>query len=358
MDENELNLRLKNFRLRLIGEGSYANVYKYKDDFYNCYFALKRIKRNSDRKEHERFKHEFELLSNYNHPNIMKVYRYLEEQNAYIMEYCDFTLKKYIDENGNKILLNERKDIALQFLRAIKVIHDKDVLHRDISYNNILIKMYDTIPIVKISDFGLAKDRNLDLTLTGSTIKGTIIDDTLESFKEYNLKNEIYAIGVILYFIFTGKQNLNFRKDYSISKIVKKCVERNHDDRYNSVDEIILDVSNITENKKENKLRKFNIELYRNSINNNGLSELAIEILRNAAEDGGEILWLKTITGPIIKSGNNNYTPASHREEAELENAIETLERNGYIKATSYKREIFKVTKEGYDYYDSQIIYV
>ena len=33
MDENELNLRLKNFRLRLIGEGSYANVYKYKDDF-------------------------------------------------------------------------------------------------------------------------------------------------------------------------------------------------------------------------------------------------------------------------------------------------------------------------------------
>ena len=60
MHKNKLHLQ--DVKLTLIGEGAYAKVFKYKDSFYNCYFALKRIKEDTDNKECERFKHEFELL--------------------------------------------------------------------------------------------------------------------------------------------------------------------------------------------------------------------------------------------------------------------------------------------------------
>lgn len=359
MPENDIESRINQFKLKMIGEGSYANVYKYKDDFYNCYFAYKKMKKATDSKEQERFKNEYNLLSKYNHPNIVKSYRYLENKNAYIMEYCDYTLKKYIEEKGNKISLEARQNVALQFLNAIKIIHEDKILHRDISYNNILIKIYDNkLPIVKISDFGLVKDKNLELTSTGSNMKGTIIDDTLEYFKDYNLKNEIYAIGVILYFIFTGKRNLNFKQDDAISKIVRKCVDRNHNIRYDSIEEIIDDVTNIIENNEINKSLKPNIRLNSNIIDNNGLNELSIEILKNAVESDGNIFYLKTLSGIRIQCGNKSYVPNNPREEAELDNVIELLENNEYIKATSYKKDFFKVTKKGYDYFDALVIYV
>ena len=63
-----------NFKKKLIGEGAYANVYKYKDEFYNMYFAIKKLKDNVSAKEKARFEHEYKLLSKYNHPNILKAY--------------------------------------------------------------------------------------------------------------------------------------------------------------------------------------------------------------------------------------------------------------------------------------------
>ena len=55
---------------------------------------------------------------------------------------------------------------------------------------------------------------------------------------------------------------------------------------------------------------------------------------------------------------NKSYNPNNAREEAELENAIDVLENNSYIKATDYKRDFFKVTKAGYDYFEQQVVYV
>lgn len=66
--------------LRLIGEGSYAKVFKYKDNFYNCYFAVKRAEPNLPHDELERFKNEFNDLKNLNSPFIIKAYSYKEEK--------------------------------------------------------------------------------------------------------------------------------------------------------------------------------------------------------------------------------------------------------------------------------------
>lgn len=349
-----------NFKKKLIGEGAYANVYKYKDEFYNMYFAIKKLKDNVSEKEKARFEHEYKLLSKYNHPNILKAYCYIENKYAYIMDYCEHTLKQYIELNGNSLNFNLRKNIVMQFLEVMKFIHAENLLHRDISFNNILIKENDsTFPLVKISDFGLVKDESLNLTTTNSLIKGTIIDDTLTSFKDYNIKNEIYSIGYIIHYIFTGRQNLNFKEDNSIMQIVKKCIDRNHDNRYNSVDEIINDMKNTTEIRNNVKNNSNNyIETNRNIVGQYGLTELSVKILKDAVDSNGQIMVLRTLSGLTIQSGNKSYKPNNSREEAELEDVIDKLESNGLIKAIGYKREIFKVTKQGYDYFEQETIYV
>lgn len=358
---NVMNVADYNYKLSMIGSGSYANVYKYKDKYYNCYYGVKQLKKSTDVKEKERFKHEYEVLNKYNHPNILKVYRYLENNSSYIMEYCDFTLSKYYSSKGNQIPFNTRKSIALQFLRALKIIHKDGLLHRDISFNNILLKVYDNeLIIVKISDFGLVKDKSLELTSTYSDIKGTVVDDTLKSFKDYNIKNEIYVIGVILYYIFTGKKSLIFNNS-QISKISQKCVDRNHINRYNSVDEIITDVSKILENEgktTEKNMLTSKIKIDSNIMHKDGLNELSVEILKKAVDKNGIILYLKTLEGIRIQIEEDSYVPNNAREEAELENVIDLLESYGYIKSSDYKRDLFKVTKKGYDYFEEQVVYV
>jgi len=155
------------------------------------------------------------------------------------MEYCDFTLDDYIRNNGQKLSFSARKKLALQFLYGINYLHHMDVLHRDISYKNILLKKYDfNALILKLSDFGLAKERSSDFTKTDSEIKGTIVDPALDSFKYYNLNNEIYSIGFILLYIFTNKKSLPSNSG-GIIDIVNKCVERTVSERYTNVEEII-----------------------------------------------------------------------------------------------------------------------
>ena len=86
------------FDLKLIGSGSYANVYKYKDSFYNRPFILKRAKKELTDKEVARFKREFDVMNDLSSPYILEVYYYNPDKNEYIMEYMDYTLDGYIAE--------------------------------------------------------------------------------------------------------------------------------------------------------------------------------------------------------------------------------------------------------------------
>ena len=74
------------FDLKLIGSGSYANVYKYKDTFYNRPFILKRAKKELTDKEVARFKREFDVMNDLSSPYILEVYCYNPDKNEYIME--------------------------------------------------------------------------------------------------------------------------------------------------------------------------------------------------------------------------------------------------------------------------------
>ncbi len=235
----------QNNELRLIGEGAFSIVKRYKDQHYNKYFALKQAKKDITDRELERFRKEFQILQGLQFPYILEVYNYDSSKDCYTMEYCDTTLREYISKRNQTLTFKIRKKIALQFLYAVNYLHRKGIFHRDISPNNILVKQYDFNSIlIKLSDFGLMKEKDSEFTNTDTDIKGTIIDPALDSFKNYSVKNEIYAIGFILQFIFTGRKSLDFDGN-KFSEILAKCTDKDPNLRYEDVSQIIDAVDNL-----------------------------------------------------------------------------------------------------------------
>ena len=106
-----------------------------------------------------------------------------------------------------------RRKMAMQFLYAMNFLHN----------------------------FGLAKERNSDLTSTGSSMKGSIEDPALKSFKDFKPVNDIYSIGFILNYIFTGRRDL-LADGSRLGFIIQKCSTTNSADRYQTVKGIIEDM--------------------------------------------------------------------------------------------------------------------
>lgn len=227
----------KHFNLVLIGEGSYAYVYKYHDDFYNKNFVLKRAKKDLDNKELERFSQEFETMNQLVSPYIVEVYNYDKDKNEYIMEYMDCSLYDYIQKHNAKLALEQRKNIATQILKAFSYLHSKNILHRDISLKNILVKKYEHLIVVKISDFGLVKLPHSHLTSANTDFKGSLNDPALqhEGFDNYSLCHEIYALTQVLYYIYTGKVNIGKISDEKLKNFILKGMNPTASKRFDSV---------------------------------------------------------------------------------------------------------------------------
>ncbi|MBM4124956.1 MAG: protein kinase family protein [Nitrospira sp.] len=244
MPETRMHLpeRRSTVELQMIGSGSYAKVYRFIDPEYGIPFALKRAKRNLTPSDLARFRNEFDLLKSLRFPYVLQVFRYFEDRNEYTMEHCDATLRGFIDRNNARISFGARKRVALQFLYGLNYLHSKGHLHRDVSYQNVLVREYDGgSVIVKISDFGLFKNPSSSLTRTESELRGTILDRTIVSFKDYNVANEIYAIGFVLSFIFSGRLDIGACTG-STRAVIDKCVALDHATRYPDVRTVIRDV--------------------------------------------------------------------------------------------------------------------
>lgn len=229
------------FDLKLIGSGSYANVYKYKDTFYNRPFILKRAKKELTDKEVARFKREFDVMNDLSSPYILEVYCYNPDKNEYIMEYMDYTLDGYIAAHNSTLTIVQRKGIAQQILRAFDYLHSKGHLHRDISPKNILIKEYDDTLVVKLSDFGLVKIPDSTLTTVNTEFKGYFNDPALvvEGFNTYCIVHETYALTRVIYFVMTGKTNTEKITNQNLRAFVEKGLNPDKIKRFQNIRDMI-----------------------------------------------------------------------------------------------------------------------
>ncbi|MDM7657048.1 protein kinase family protein [Lactococcus lactis] len=229
--------------LKPIGEGSYASVYKYKDEFYDKEFVLKRAKKKLDTKELERFKIEYEQMKSLSSPYVTEVYRYNGDENEYIMECMDYSLESYLKKFQDKLDFNAKRKIVFQILNAFKYIHSKGILHRDISPKNILIKKYEDVLIIKVADFGLVKIPESGLTSLMTDFKGAFNDLSLEQegFSSYNILHETYALTKLIYYTMTNRTNIKIDsiKNSDLKQFVSKGTSLDKNVRYKNVDEII-----------------------------------------------------------------------------------------------------------------------
>ncbi len=237
----------KSVNLHLIGEGSYALVYYYKDEFYDKKIVLKRAKKDLSDKELERFKIEFDELKSFKSPYIIDVYSYNCDKKEYTMEYMDFNLYNFIKQNNDKLTMTERKGYVYQIIKAFKYIHSKGRLHRDINPKNILIKIYEDVQVVKISDFGLIKREESTLTTVNTEFKGWFNDPNLRiiGFDKYSMCHEIYALTMTIYYLMTGKTNTAKIEDKNLQEFVKRGMNSDCSKRYKDVEELLKDFRKI-----------------------------------------------------------------------------------------------------------------
>ena len=165
----------------------------------------------------------------------------MRNKNEYYMEYADETLKKFVERNNSTLTIKKRRGIAMQIFRGFAYIHSKGYLHRDISFTNVLLQHYENeLTVVKISDFGLVKIEQSDLTSFGSEIKGSLNDSNLQivGFGKYNMEYETFALTRLIYYVMTGRYNLENIKNQKVKDFVLKGISANLNERYHSVAEM------------------------------------------------------------------------------------------------------------------------
>jgi eukaryotic-like serine/threonine-protein kinase len=163
------------------------------------------------------------------------------------MELADQTLEKFISRNNNSIPFDKKRALVIQLLNAFEYIHSKGILHRDISYQNILIKQYDDGSLwVKVTDFGLVKLPESTLTRQGTKIKGAINDysDLMAiGFENYEIRHETYALAQVIYFILTGRKagrkgGYTSERNNELKNFILRAVSADKEKRFTSVGEM------------------------------------------------------------------------------------------------------------------------
>lgn len=194
-----------------IGEGAMGAVYKAMHPTLQKEVIIKKLTLTDNYTFNERFKREARILMELRNEHIVQVYDHFKEGVSFyiIMEFVDgIDLEKLI--KSKRYL---PPDIALlifyEICRALKYAHDNNVIHRDIKPANILISREGT---VKLVDFGVSTftdDAEDDsLTKPGMTI-GTpsyLAPEQISNAKNRDKKADIYAAGVVLYEMLTGKK--------------------------------------------------------------------------------------------------------------------------------------------------------
>jgi serine/threonine-protein kinase len=212
--------------LRRLGAGGMADVYLAEDSTLGRRVAVKVLLKRyaGDESFVERFRREAQAAARINHPNIVNIYDWGPVDGTYyiVMEYVEGeTLKDHIRREG-RYNPGEAVRIALELLAGVQVAHDAHIVHRDIKSQNILI---DRAGTVKVTDFGIAKADDSQMTEAGS-ILGTAQYLAPEQAKgePVDERSDLYSVGVVFYEMLTGA--LPFRGDSAVTVALKHVNER------------------------------------------------------------------------------------------------------------------------------------
>ena len=252
-------------KIKSIGKGNYGKAVLCKNRKDNLLYVLKSIdisEMSEDQINSALF--EVELLKSFKHPYIIKFINYFFylKYLVIVMEYADCGDLQKLIKTQKKIGKPIKEEILMnwfvQLCFAVKYLHDRKILHRDLKLSNIFISLNSEI---KLGDFGISKI--LESTQAyAKSIVGTpyYLSPEICNKKEYNYKSDIWSMGCLLYELMTcghafEAKNINelcdkiqhknykeFSKDLEYSnelfKLVDALLQKDPDDRP-SIDEIL-----------------------------------------------------------------------------------------------------------------------
>jgi eukaryotic-like serine/threonine-protein kinase len=213
--------------LRALGSGGMADVYLANDQLLGRQVALKML---SSRYAHdaqfvERFRREASSAAGLNHPNIVQIYDRGEAEGTYYiaMEYLEGRSLKEIILKYAPLSPDLLVSVSVQILEALRFAHRRDVIHRDIKPQNIII---DGDGRVKVTDFGIARAGSAATMTEAGSILGTAhyLSPEQAQGQPVEAASDLYSLGVVMYEMATGK--LPFDGDNPVGIAMQHVHER------------------------------------------------------------------------------------------------------------------------------------
>jgi serine/threonine protein kinase len=263
-----VGLTISHFKiLEKLGGGGMGVVYRAQDLKLGRNVAIKFLPPDltRDAEAKTRFVHEAKAVSLLQHNNICTLHEIDETpegQSFIVMDYYEGeTLKTRIERGPLKI--EETLGIAIQIAQGLEEAHRQNIVHRDIKPANILISAGG---VVKILDFGLAKLAGQTmLTQKGAAVGTAAYMSPEQTWGEtVDARSDIWSLGVVLYEMVTGQRPFKGEHDalmfsignaepepltalrtgvpMEIEKIVQKCLSKRSGERYQHVDELLVDL--------------------------------------------------------------------------------------------------------------------
>ena len=214
----------KNYEfISMLGNGSFGKVRLYRDRNYKeLLFAIKTLKKEGiPTYQFNLLKSEVNILSNLDHPNIVKYFGVFEDDwyVHIVMEYLKgydlykiITLKKYTGFDEKDMC-----EIIQQLLKALSFIHSQNIIHRDIKPENILFANKRDHSTLKLIDFGLATYLKKDTKSVGTPfyMAPEMIDGNSVP------QSDIWSVGIIVYLMLTGKYAFEAKPGESLYEKIK-----------------------------------------------------------------------------------------------------------------------------------------
>ncbi len=268
-----------------IGSGGMGTVYKAIDRSRDMTIAIKVLDRRYDldkrRRKRDYLGREILIAASLNHPNIIKMHKEIvvqedrlgHQRRCLLMEYIDgHNLKKHITDRD--LTTKQMLDICRKLCDGLDFLHQNGVVHRDIKPGNFLFSRDGNQ--VKIVDFGLSKSSSSWRTRWMRESGGTRLYMSPEQLQKKSLdaRSDIFSFGITMYELFAGRHPCNgadtreiqrqlINPSYKfespskynaevtpkLDRIILKALRRKVDHRYQSVTEMLLDLSRVAESR-------------------------------------------------------------------------------------------------------------